>query len=82
MSFYLFWFSLGVLAYNSFIMKKNLILPEEFMTKTIQSIRWILIEVAGKVVKHARRLSLKLYADMEKFVNLRRIRLRCAELSG
>lgn len=77
-----FWFSLGVLAYSSFIMKKHLILPGEFKTKTIQSIRWILIEVAGKVVEHARRLCLKIYADIEKFIQFRRIRLRCAELSG
>ncbi len=35
-------------------MKKYFVLPESMRTKTIQSIRWIFIEVAGKVVKHAR----------------------------
>lgn len=30
-----FWFSLGVLTYNSLIMKNDPILPEDFRTKTI-----------------------------------------------
>ncbi len=77
-----FWFSLGVLAYNSFIMKKYFVLPESMRTKTIQSIRWIFIEVAGKVVKHARKLCLKIYAEVEKFILYKKIRLRHAELSG
>lgn len=77
-----FWFSLGVLAYNIFIMKKYLVLPEFMRTKTIQSIRWFFIEVAGKVVEHARRLCLKIYAEMEKFILYKKIRLRHLELSG
>ncbi len=77
-----FWFSLGVLAYNSFIMKKHLILPEAMRTKTIQSMRWLFIEVAGKVVRHARRLCLKIYAEIEKYILYKKIRLRYAELSG
>lgn len=77
-----FWFSLGVLAYNVFIIKKHLVLPEAFKTKTIQSIRWMLIEIGGKVVKHARRLCLKVYTEVEKFILLKKIRLRCLELTG
>ncbi|MFN3395888.1 MAG: transposase, partial [Thermodesulfovibrionales bacterium] len=76
-----FWFSLGVLAYNSFIIKKHFVLPEGLRSKTIQSIRWILIGIAGKVVGHARRLCLKVYAEVEKFILLRKIRLRCVELA-
>lgn len=76
------WFSLGVLAYNVFIMKKYLVLPEGFRTKTIQSIRWTLIEVAGKIVEHGRRMCLKLYTEVEKFILLRKIRLRFLELAG
>ncbi len=71
-----------MLAYNSFIMKKYLVLPESMRTKTIQSIRWIFIEVAGKVVRHARKLCLKIYAEVEKFILYKKIRLRHAELSG
>ncbi|BAU23714.1 hypothetical protein THC_1347 [Caldimicrobium thiodismutans] len=63
-------------------MKKYFVLPESMRTKTIQSIRWIFIEVAGKVVKHARRLCLKIYAEVEKFILYKKIRLRHAELSG
>jgi len=50
-----FWFSLGVLAYNSFIIQKVFIFPQ-FKDKTVQSIRWLFYEVAGKVVEHARKL--------------------------
>jgi hypothetical protein len=77
-----FWFPLGVLAYNIFIMKKYLVLPEFLRTKTIQSIRWIFMDLAGKVVEHARRLCLKIYTKAEKFILYKKIRLRHAELSG
>ncbi len=63
-------------------MKKYFVLPESMRTKTIQSIRWIFIEVAGKVVRHARKLCLKIYAEVEKFILYKKIRLRHAELSG
>jgi len=76
-----FWFSLGVLAYNSFIVKKHLVLPDGFRRKTIQSMRWLFYEVAGKVVEHARGMCLKIYADIEKFILYQKTRLRCAELS-
>jgi len=39
---------LGVLAYNSFIIQKVFIFPQ-FKDKTVQSIRWLFYEVAGKV---------------------------------
>ncbi|MCX8030038.1 MAG: transposase, partial [Thermodesulfovibrionales bacterium] len=76
-----FWFSLGVLAYNTFIMMKHFILPEELRTKTIQSMRWLFYEVAGKVIRHARKLCLKIYADIEKFILYKGVRLRCGELA-
>ncbi len=47
----------------------------------IEELREI-IEVAGKVVKHARKLCLKIYAEVEKFILYKKIRLRHAELSG
>ncbi|MCX7914185.1 MAG: transposase, partial [Thermodesulfovibrionales bacterium] len=76
-----FWFSLGVLGYNTFVMKKHFTLPEALKTKTIQSMRWLFYEAAGKVIKHARGFCLKIYADREKFILYKRVRLRCAELA-
>lgn len=69
-----FWFSLGVLAYNCFIIKKYLVLPKSFRDKTIQSIRWLFVEVAGKVVEHARKLYLKISAVFEKLILFNEIR--------
>ncbi len=90
-----FWFSLGVLAYNVFVMKKYFVLPEALRAKTIQSIIgvpkkiqrffgvycWMLVE-AGKVVKHARGLCLKVYTEVEKFILYKKIRLRFLALAG
>lgn len=75
-----FWFSLGVLAYNSFIMKKYFVLPEEYKVKTIQSIRWVLIDVAGKVVEHARSFLLRVCAEAEKVKLYKGIMMRVVEL--
>lgn len=61
-----FWFSLGVLAYNCFFIKKYLVLPKGFRDKTIGSIRWLFVETAGKVVEHARNLYLKISGVFEK----------------
>jgi len=62
-----FWFSLGVLAYNTFLMMKGLLLKEEFRRKTASTIRWQLIEIAGKVIKKARQLILKVSTSIERF---------------
>ena len=55
-----FWFAIGLLSYNVHILAKEYLLPESWRKKTIQTIRWQLIHVAGKVVKHARDIWLKL----------------------
>ena len=75
-----FWFSLGVLAYNSFIIQKVFIFPQ-FKDKTVQSIRWLFYEVAGKVVEHARKLYLKINVEIKKFILYCEFRRRCAKLS-
>jgi len=60
-------FSLGVLAYNTFVMMKSLLLKEDFKRKTISTIKWQLIEIAGKVIKKARQLILKVSTSIERF---------------
>lgn len=53
-------FRLGSIAYNLTIALKKLVLKESWSTKTISTIRWQLIFIAGKVVYHGRQLLLKL----------------------
>jgi len=73
------YFRLGALAYNLFVLFKRQVLPETWRRCQIQTIRWRLYQVAGKVVDHAREVALKvrrwayhLFAE---------VRTRCAELA-
>ena len=50
---------IGILAYNLTIAVKRLFLEENWKTKTIATLRWQLIFIAGKVIKHGRQLFLK-----------------------
>lgn len=71
------WFALGVFAYNTFILQKEFLLPNEMKTKTIGTLRWTLIGIAGKVVRHGRRLRLLLAGAMEKYLLYSNMRKRC-----
>jgi len=53
-----FYFQIGVLAYNLFILFKQT-LQESWQKHTIQTIRYKLYNIAGKVVGHGRQLFLK-----------------------
>jgi hypothetical protein len=75
-----FWFALGVLVYNTSILQKLYLLPTEWHNKTIHTIRWALIDIAGKLVKHGRNLILKLATTEEKFLLYERMRYRCLQL--
>jgi hypothetical protein len=61
------YFSIGILTYNLFIAQKFMTMPKEFQNKTIASIRWILVEVPGKVIRHANKTILKIATTVEKF---------------
>ena len=47
------YFEIGVLAYNLTIAVKRFFLGENWYTKTIATLRWQLIFIAGKVIDHA-----------------------------
>jgi hypothetical protein len=53
------YFEIGVLAYNLTIAVKRFFLGESWHTKTIATLRWQLIFIAGKVIEHGRQLFLK-----------------------
>jgi len=68
------WFALGLLVYNLTQAQKLLFLDPDWKTRTIATIRWQLIEVAGRLVRHGRRLVLRLAVSREKFALLLRMR--------
>lgn len=70
-------FRLGTLAYNLFVLFKLLALPREWGRHQIQTLRWRLYQVAGKVVTHARALILKIGRGV--FALFEEIRTRTAE---
>lgn len=53
------YFEIGILAYNLVAAVKRLVLGGNWVTKTIATLRWQLIFIAGKVVWHGRRLMLR-----------------------
>jgi len=71
------YFRLGMLAYNLTIAVKRLFLCDGWIKKTISTLRWQMIFVAGKVVRHGRQLYLKiakeyfdLYAEIRRKIAL------------
>ena len=74
-------FRVGVIAYNLFIGFRRLACPESWAKHTIATFRWKMVQVAGRIVKHAGQLVLKLMVDVEKLELFRGIRRKSFELS-
>jgi hypothetical protein len=72
------WFGLGVLVYNLTLAQKLLFLDPDYSTKTVATLRWQIIQTAGRLVRHGRCLILRLAASWEKFQLFLRIRSRTA----
>ena len=53
------YFEIGVLAYNLTVAVKRLVLGGDWVRRTIASLRWQLLQIAGKVVRHGRQLILR-----------------------
>jgi len=75
------WFRIGVIAYNLFIGFKRLACPESWGRHTIATFRWRLIQMAGRIVRHAGRVVLKLAVSAEKLALMQNIRQRSLDLS-
>lgn len=73
------YFGLGVLTYNLFVVQKYFVLPEGYRSKTIATLRWALMEVAGWWVRHGRRGILKLSTTVEKFKLYLQMRQVCLQ---
>jgi len=62
-----------VLSYNLTIAVKRLLLGGDWVRRTIASLRWRLIQLAGKVVRHGRKLILRVQeSHFELFSTVRR----------
>jgi hypothetical protein len=70
------WFGIGVLAYNLVQAQKLLFLDPEGRTKTIATLRWQLLETAGRLIRHGRQWILRLATSWEKCLVFLRIRQR------
>jgi Transposase DDE domain group 1 len=70
-------FRIGVLAYNLFIGFKRLACPAAWASQTIATVRWRLVQVAGRMLRHAGQVVLRLVLDAEARACWRSIRQRC-----
>jgi len=73
-----FYFQIGVLAYNLFVLFKET-LQKSWQRHTIETIRYKLYNIAGKVVTHARGLYLKVNEQFTDILN--NIRQKSYEIS-
>jgi hypothetical protein len=72
------YFSIGVLAYNLFVLFKET-LTSSWRKHTIQTLRYKLYNIAGKVITHARKTILKVN---KQFIDiLQAIRQKSYEIS-
>jgi Transposase DDE domain group 1 len=74
-------FRIGVLAYNLFIGFKRLACPAAWASQTIATVRWKLVQVAGRILHHAGQVILRLVMDAEALACWRSIRQRCWALA-
>lgn len=60
-----FYFTVGLLAYNLLQLLKLVGLPEEHHNKTIKTLRYQLLKLAGKLVIHARYMMLQIASPLK-----------------
>lgn len=70
-------FRIGVVAYNLFMLFKLLALPSSWSRCQVRTVRWRLYQMAGKVVRHAGAVILKVQQWLWGLCE--EIRTRCAE---
>lgn len=71
-------FAIGALAYNLYAGFRRLALGKEMARSQVQTVRWQLYQVAGKIVRHGRQLILKV--SQNAMTAFAAIRERCAAL--
>ena len=71
-------FSIGVLTYNLYLGFRSTALGSGWERSQVQTVRWRLFQTAGKIVRHGRRVYLKISAAMLDTFSA--IRERCAHV--
>lgn len=75
------WFGLVILAYNLFIASKIFLFPASWRQKTIRTIRYEFIRMAGKVMIRSRQMVLRICSTLRETFDLYvEARQRCWEL--
>jgi hypothetical protein len=70
------YFTIGLLAYNLLQILKFIGLPEEYHNKTVKTLRYQLLKLAGKLVLRARYMILQIAAPIENILLFRDAYLR------
>lgn len=63
------WFRLAVLAFNVLTAMKRLALPAELLSARPKRLRFLIFHTPGKLVRHARRMTLRLVRTLNRFSN-------------
>ncbi len=75
------WFGLGILAYNFFIVSKMYLFPSGWLKKTISTVRWQFIQMAGKIIRRSRYLVMRICGTLrETYEIYQKARELCWEL--
>ena len=70
-----------MIAYNLFIGFKRLSMPAAWQGHTIATVRWKLIQVAGRIIHHAGQVVLRLCVRAEELDLMIGVRQSCFEES-
>mgnify|MGYP000845685822 CR=1 FL=1 len=74
------WWSIMMLAHNLNTAMKNLVLQGSWVAKRMKAIRFHLISLPGRIMEHARELSIRLVEDHPSLTILIKARMRIMEL--
>jgi hypothetical protein len=74
------YFRIGVIAYNLFVGFRRLACPEAWGRHTIATFRWKLVQMAGRIVRHAGQVVLRLAGEADLLDLVESIRRRCYEV--
>ncbi len=75
-------FAIGVVPDSLFLAQRLLTMPADWQRTTIRRIRWLLVEVGGKLITHGRALILKLAASVQQYRLYQEMRRRTYALSS
>jgi len=75
------WWQIMILAFNLNQLMKHLVLPEQFKAKGLKALRFHIIGVAGRMIKHARQWRLRLSGGAKTRELFEKIRTKIACLA-